>query len=493
MRLRSRLILLDTAVTTVCWAGTLALALSGAWAREAVLFAVVAAVTMTAVAVQQLYQSRVCAVRSEELLRLFRSAASGGLVAMLGARALGVDASTALIWTGAAGWWVAAAGARGAFASWLRVNRARGRFSRAVAVVGMDAEAVEICQLLRDHAELGYEVRGFVAEPWQVGDAPAGLPWLGAYADVAAVVAATGLTGVVLVTGAVPAADRRRVLGELVRAGVRVQLSSGIGGVDHRRMRPVPLGHEPLFYLEPATRRSPAHLALKRALDVVVSAAALVLAAPALAAAAAAIRLHDGGPVLFRQERVGRDGKLFTVYKLRTMVPDASARLGELLHRNQRHGPLFKLGNDPRVTPVGRFLRATSLDELPQLVNVLNGTMSLIGPRPALPSEVEQFDTELLRRLSVPPGITGLWQVEARDNPSWSAYRRLDLFYVDNWSWSLDLYVLLATLQVVAGRSVAVLSALARSGKARSPGHPDPPGAKPAPSALATVRELRLG
>jgi lipopolysaccharide/colanic/teichoic acid biosynthesis glycosyltransferase len=140
------------------------------------------------------------------------------------------------------------------------------------------------------------------------------------------------------------------------------------------------------------------------------------------------------------------------------MVIDAEARLAALSTDNERHGPLFKLEHDPRVTRIGRFMRATSLDELPQLFNVIRGDMSIVGPRPALPAEVAQFDDRLLDRLQMPPGITGLWQVEARDNPHFGAYRRLDLFYVDNWSMNLDLVILVATVEQVLSKAVRALS-----------------------------------
>jgi lipopolysaccharide/colanic/teichoic acid biosynthesis glycosyltransferase len=185
-------------------------------------------------------------------------------------------------------------------------------------------------------------------------------------------------------------------------------------------------------------------------MDLTLAGVVLALAAPFLAIAALAIKLGDGGPVLFRQQRVGRDGKAFWILKLRTMSPDAEDRLAELTADNERvGGPLFKLTDDPRRTRVGRVLERFSIDELPQLWNVLRGDMSLVGPRPALPSEVEQFDTDLLIRLSVPPGVTGLWQVEARDNPSFYAYRRLDMFYVENWSVLLDFSILLGTLRLL--------------------------------------------
>jgi lipopolysaccharide/colanic/teichoic acid biosynthesis glycosyltransferase len=175
--------------------------------------------------------------------------------------------------------------------------------------------------------------------------------------------------------------------------------------------------------------------------------------------------LQDGGPVFFRQVRVGQDGHHFRVLKFRTMVVDAEAKLADLEAANERNGPLFKMDRDPRITRIGRFLRNSSLDELPQLINVLRGEMSMVGPRPALPSEVANFDDMLLNRTKVLPGITGLWQVEARDNPSFSAYRRLDLFYVDNWSISLDLIIMMATVEQVVAKLVF---SLFRRGDARA-------------------------
>jgi lipopolysaccharide/colanic/teichoic acid biosynthesis glycosyltransferase len=229
---------------------------------------------------------------------------------------------------------------------------------------------------------------------------------------------------------------------------VHVHLSTGLSGIDHRRLRAQPFGREPMFYLEPL-RISPWEDAAKRCLDVVGSAVGLVLTLPVLVAAAVAIKLDDRGAVLFPHKRVGRHGEEFTIFKLRTMVPDAHSLLHLVEGENQRTGPLFKSHNDPRVTRVGRILRATSIDELPQLVNVFLGQMSLVGPRPALASEVENFDDELRIRERVRPGMTGLWQVEGRDDRDFGAYRRLDLFYVENWSLELDLVILLGTVRAV--------------------------------------------
>src|SRR5207237_5267307 len=160
------------------------------------------------------------------------------------------------------------------------------------------------------------------------------------------------------------------------------------------------------------------------------------------------------GPVSVVQPLFGQEGTPSTILKRRTMATDAEDRLADLVEKNQREGVLFKLADDPRVTKIGRVLRATSLDELPQLINVARGDMSLVGPRPALPIEVAQFDEELLARQRVRPGITGLWQVEARDSSSFQAYQRLDLFYVENWSVSLDLAILLSTVQTVGARVI---------------------------------------
>jgi exopolysaccharide biosynthesis polyprenyl glycosylphosphotransferase len=188
---------------------------------------------------------------------------------------------------------------------------------------------------------------------------------------------------------------------------------------------------------------------LKRALDVGVASVGLVLAAPLLAALAILIRAADGGPPLFVQERAGQYGRSFRMFKLRTMVPDAEARQRELAAHNEVDGPAFKLTDDPRITGVGRWLRRLSLDELPQLVNVLRGEMSLVGPRPPLPSEVARYERWQLRRLSVRPGMTGLWQVSGRGERSFEAWIDLDLQYIDRWSLWLDLVLLARTVPAV--------------------------------------------
>ena len=191
--------------------------------------------------------------------------------------------------------------------------------------------------------------------------------------------------------------------------------------------------------------------AVKRSFDVALAAVALLLLSPLMAAIAIGVRLSGDGPVLFRQERVGAHGTRFTMLKFRSMVTDAEARLLDLQDRNEGSGVLFKLKDDPRVTPFGRALRRYSLDELPQLWNVLAGSMSLVGPRPPLPNEVERYEEDVNRRLLTKPGITGLWQVSGRSNLSWEESVKIDLYYVENWSITGDLVILLKTVRAVVG------------------------------------------
>lgn len=184
----------------------------------------------------------------------------------------------------------------------------------------------------------------------------------------------------------------------------------------------------------------------KRLFDLTLATFSIGVAGPFLALIALLIKLEDRGPVLFRQTRVGRNGHPFEMLKFRTMVIDAGHQRAELHGSNERESPLFKIADDPRSTRVGRLLRESNLDELPQLFNVLTGAMSMVGPRPALPAEVEQFSARVRQRERVKPGITGLWQLRAGIDPSFESYQRLDLFYVENWSLKMDTYIFAATI-----------------------------------------------
>ena len=192
------------------------------------------------------------------------------------------------------------------------------------------------------------------------------------------------------------------------------------------------------------------HLFIKRIFDFVVSAMALILFAPIFLFSAFLIKVASPGPVLFKQERCSLHGRKFTFYKFRTMVVDAESRLKDILEYNEMNGPVFKMTNDPRVTRLGKWLRKYILDELPQLWNVFKGDMSLVGPRPPLPSEVEKYDNWQRRKLSMRPGITCLWQVRGRSElTDFNEWMKLDLEYIDNWSFWLDFKILLKTIPIV--------------------------------------------
>lgn len=409
--------------------------------------------TLLVLGSQRLYLARVCSIRSVEVVGLARAAVAVGVVALALPSFLPLDLGLPSALVGAALAFVLLNIARSGYRTWLQRARRAGRFVRRVVVVGTNEEGYDLVRLLGHHPELGYRVAGVAGDEEYYERLGFDVPRLGEAVDAVRLVHEADANGAIVAASALAHEDLNRVARALLVNGVHVQISSGLRGIDHRRIRHQPLAHEPLFYLEPLTL-APWQLWVKRVLDVALGAVALVLTAPVLGIAAALIKLHDGGPVLFRQQRVGRYGEPFTCLKLRTMSVDAEARYLDLArHMAGRDGPLIKLNGDPRVTAIGRVLRATSIDELPQLVNVLRGQMSLVGPRPAQASEVAAFDADLQQRHEVRPGISGLWQVEARDNPSFAAYKRYDLFYIENWSIALDVAILFTTLQRVLARA----------------------------------------
>ena len=240
----------------------------------------------------------------------------------------------------------------------------------------------------------------------------------------------------------------RQVSYDLEGLDVDLLVAPSLADVAGTRISVRPVGGLPLFHLD-EPELDGAHKFLKGAFDRSLATVGLLLLLPVLAGIYLAVCFSGPGGVLFKQDRVGRDGQLFKVWKFRSMYPDAEARLAELMEFNDHNGPLFKMKNDPRITPIGRFLRKWSLDELPQLVNVFRGDMSLVGPRPPLPSEVAKYDGHAERRLLVKPGITGLWQVSGRSDLDWEQAVRLDVAYVDGWSLGFDLAILARTAIVV--------------------------------------------
>ncbi|MFJ7411364.1 sugar transferase [Streptomyces sp. NPDC098077] len=255
---------------------------------------------------------------------------------------------------------------------------------------------------------------------------------------------------VLVAPGPLLTGDRLRRLGwGLHDGGVALSVVSELSGVTAERVRPVTAAGLTLLHIAPPLRGGP-QAVLKNVLDRTGALFGLLALAPMLLAVALSIRLSSRGPVFHRQIRQGQHDRPFTMWKFRTMVADAESLKAQLVAANEVDGPLFKMRSDPRVTPVGRLLRRTSIDELPQLLNVLLGHMSLVGPRPPLPEEASRYDEREHRRLTVKPGLTGLWQVSGRSDLTWPETVSLDLWYVDNWSVSADLGLLARTVRAVA-------------------------------------------
>ncbi|WP_216652048.1 MULTISPECIES: sugar transferase [Nocardioides] len=329
-----------------------------------------------------------------------------------------------------------------------RLRRA-GHFNERVLLVGTPGYIGEISTVLERESWLGYQVMGCLVPSDYAGlqMTSAGIPVLGLSEEVRAVVDEVSPDIVFFTAGAVSSSTQlRRLAWDLEdHAHVQIIVAPNVTDVSSERVRIRPVAGLPLMHLG----RSRSQLATndaKRAFDVVGALSILALTWPVLAFLMIWVKRHDGGPALFRQTRVGRDGAEFTCLKLRSMSVDAEERLAELEARDH---VLFKSAEDPRVTRPGRFIRRFSLDELPQLWNVVRGEMSLVGPRPPLPSEVEQYEDDMLRRLNVLPGMTGLWQVSGRSDLSWEDTVRLDLYYVDNWSMVQDLLILARTVTAV--------------------------------------------
>lgn len=318
--------------------------------------------------------------------------------------------------------------------------RRRGQLVREVSLVGSAASVTDLGAVLEGSPDLGYRVSGHVVVDG-TDDAD----------SIVGQVDAVGAPGVILVPGVLDAATTRSLVRRLGERGVHLEVSSGLFGVESARLVLRPMGALPVVYVEPVKHEG-WRAAAKRTMDLALGSIALVITTPLVLMCGIAVKLTSRGPMFFVQERVGRSGRTFRLLKLRTMVDGAEGRLGEVAHLDASAGPVFKIPNDPRVTRVGRILRRTSLDELPQLINVMAGDMSLVGPRPALPAEVEAWDCDPDEVLCVRPGITGLWQVNGRSDAD-DRYLDYNQYYVDNWSLKADLGILLRTVvAVTSGR-----------------------------------------
>lgn len=340
----------------------------------------------------------------------------------------------------------------GRFAMRRSLHRARvaGALQHRVVIAGTEGHVDEIASVFKRETWLGYDVIGAVM-PHVNGRSTTGFgtPILGSSDTIAALVDEVEADIVFLAGGAFDtSSDLRRLAWELEDHDVQVVIAPSVTDVSAERVSIRPVGGLPLIHLE-KPRAAEAVRRAKRTFDVLGSAALLLAFAPVFAVAAIAVKRADRGPVFFRQPRVGRDGRTFGVWKFRTMVTNAEELLAELHAQEGYTQGLFKMEDDPRVTRPGKWLRRYSIDELPQLLNVLTGDMSLVGPRPPLDHEVAQYDTDMAQRLRVRPGMTGLWQVSGRSDLSWSEAIRLDLYYVDNWSMVQDLTILARTFSAV--------------------------------------------
>jgi exopolysaccharide biosynthesis polyprenyl glycosylphosphotransferase len=327
--------------------------------------------------------------------------------------------------------------------------RASGRCMHNVVAVGHELVVTDLIAELRREQYHGLTVVGAcLAEPGDC-DQLSGVPVYGGLDDVtAAVKAFEADTVAVLACPEMDGIRLRSLAWELEKTGTDLCVAPALLDVAGPRTTIRPTAGLTLLHVD-HPQLGGIRLVLKELFDRCAAAAALVMLSPLMAILCLTIRLHDRGPALFTQTRVGKDGRTFKIYKFRTMVVDAEQRKEELLARNDFDGVLFKLRKDPRVTAIGTYLRRWSIDELPQLFNVFLGDMSLVGPRPPLPGEAEEYAEHVRRRLVVKPGLTGLWQVNGRSDLSWDESVRLDLRYVENWSFALDLQILWKTVSVL--------------------------------------------
>lgn len=333
----------------------------------------------------------------------------------------------------------------------LHRRRAAGHSLHKVVVVGRERACAELIRQLRGGTHAGFSVVGVCIDRTQEPFVE-GVPVVGS-SDSDSIVQALARTGAdTVAVGAwsdLTQADLRRLSWQLEGSGVALVVAPSLTDVAGPRIHIRPVSGLPLLHVEEPEFSGGRRL-LKASVDRGASLLALVVLAPLLLVLSMLVLLTSPGPALFRQARVGTDGKTFTIYKLRSMYTDAEDALPELVSRNEAaDGLLFKMRQDPRVTPVGRWLRRFSLDELPQILNIVKGDMSIVGPRPPLPSEVKDYEQDVRRRLLVKPGLTGLWQISGRSDLSWPESVRLDLHYVENWSLALDAMIVWKTVYAV--------------------------------------------
>jgi exopolysaccharide biosynthesis polyprenyl glycosylphosphotransferase len=340
----------------------------------------------------------------------------------------------------------------------------RGINIRRALVVGSGVAGQRIMKDIMERPDLGYKLAGYVSDS---GDGPGSPSWtvpirvrngglkrLGVVKDVERILSQQHLQEVIVALPATHHAQILNIIDNCRQYGVEFRLVPDLFEMRFNEVRIDALNGVPLIGVKDVALRG-FNLYVKRVIDLVLGLGAVIIAAIPMLLVAAAIKLDSPGPVFFKQRRVGKGGRVFICYKFRSMYQDAEARLEELRHLNEVDGPIFKMRNDPRLTKVGKFLRRTSLDELPQLFNILRGEMSWVGPRPPTPDEVTKYSAWQLKRLDVTPGLTGLWQVSGRSDLSFDEMVKLDLYYAENWSLTVDAMIILRTVPAVLKREGA--------------------------------------
>ncbi len=406
-----------------------------------------------AFAVQGLYHSRRFSSRRDELTDVVKAVSLVVVAVFLLDRVLGVNqlfGRVAVVFWGTA--ILVCVTTRLGLRLLLRQVRLRGRNVRHLLIVGTNVRALDLANKIDSRPWLGYQLLGFVDDPSDVGGGVArrGPPVLCSLAAVAGFLTSHVVDEVIICLPLRSYYEEAARLAHLCHEqGIIVRVSSDLFDLGLGSARADSLEGERLVTISSGGMQGWPAL-MKRAVDRVLSAVALIMLSPLLAATAIAVVLTSPGPVLFVQERIGLQKRRFKLLKFRTMVVDAERRQRELEPTNEASGPVFKIRHDPRITPIGRFLRKHSIDELPQLVNVLMGDMSLVGPRPLPARDCEGFRTDWhRRRFSVRPGLSGLWQISGRSTISFEDWMRLDMQYIDQWSFWLDLKIIAKTVGVV--------------------------------------------
>jgi exopolysaccharide biosynthesis polyprenyl glycosylphosphotransferase len=400
-----------------------------------------------------LYQSRRLSTRKDDIASIVQATSFASGLVWLACQAISVDFATGLF---ALTFWVASAISlilsRIALRYVLQRARLRGHNLRQVLIVGSNKRAIGFARKIECHPELGYRVLGFVDDGWQGTEEfrDSGYKVVVGLSEFPRFLRENVVDEVVV---ALPVQSFYQQASQIValceQQGVLIRFLSNIFNSRLARSRSEQVDDDSVVTLYTHSMEG-WPVVVKRCMDVILSSALLVLVAPLFLIVSLLIKLSSPGPVFFVQERVGLNKRRFKLYKFRTMIPDAEQKMREIEHLNEASGPVFKIKNDPRITTLGRILRKTSIDELPQLINVFRGDMSLVGPRPLPVRDYQGFDQDWVRRrFSVRPGITCLWQVNGRSSIQFDKWMELDMKYIDEWSLSLDLKILARTIPAV--------------------------------------------